>query len=426
MYHIGKLKGKMKKGNYWIFVIKCIAVIFFVTSTAWLFKAFFLESYPDFRGYYYGPYYFLKGINPYEGAQLLHTQYVYPPIVLLLFSLLTFLPYGIAQSLWLVISFVCYGVSLYLLSKIFGLRFFSTINLLFVSLASISFPVKFTFGMGQINHVILLFLVIALLLLKKKKDFYAGVFLGISLAIKLFPLFLPLYFFFYSSFDIKKDKIVELKKRGAFIFSIAHRYIWVKPRQILQNLKVLTGIIAVGVVSVLLMFMFVPRMLNEYFIFEILPSFFTSWKLDYYNQALSGFIGRSLGTGQFETLIKLIISFIISTGVIYIITKNKRLDFATVSLKFGLLITVSLILNNFSWQHHFVWLIIPFYATFYYLQRFGFSKKYFAGLIISYLLVSTNFNDPLVLPTLFQSHVFYGTLVLLALNIRLLFLKNEK
>jgi len=34
--------------------------------------------------------------------------------------------------------------------------------------------------------------------------------------------------------------------------------------------------------------------INVFFYRNVLPTFFGSWKMDYYNQSLSGFVGRSM------------------------------------------------------------------------------------------------------------------------------------
>jgi hypothetical protein len=243
--------------------------------------------------------------------------------------------------------------------------------------------------MGQLNMLVLSLMVYSLWLLKKKKEFASGIVLGISLIIKLFPILLPVYF------------LLSLKG------------------------KILLGVLTSFLITALLVVVFVPFQTYSQFIFNVLPSFVTSWKLDYYNQSLAGFVGRSFGTGELGNALKTAFSLSIVFMTFFIVLKNKQMDFVTFSLKLGTLITASLLINTFSWQHHFVWLIIPFYITFFYLIKHKSDKKYLILLFISYFLVSMNFKDSNFLPVLFQSHVFYGTLILLFIDFKLLF-DNKK
>jgi uncharacterized membrane protein len=238
--------------------------------------------------------------------------------------------------------------------------------------------------MGQINIYVLLLLVISLFLLRRKREVASGVFLGISLVVKLFPILLPAYFLF------------KLQK------------------------KILGGIFISLLLSVLSVVIFIPVKIYSEFLFSVLPTLLSSWKLDYYNQALSGVIGRSFGTVEFSIILRYILTVILFSITFIAVFKNKKKDFPSISLRFGTLITASLLINTFSWQHHFVWLIIPFYATFFYIRKFKVGKKYIAALLISYFLISINFAHPEMLPLLLRSHVFFGAFLLLLLDSHLL------
>lgn len=377
--------------------ISIFAWFFFFSSLLWLMKALFLGYYPDFSGYYYGSKYLLENSNPYFGGGSLFTSYVYPPIVLILFLPFTILTFQTAEIVWTILSLIFLLSSLYLLSKIFELRFFSSLNLFLMSLVFISFPSKFSLGMGQINMLVLMLLVISLWFLKQKREFASGVLLGVSLAIKLFPVLLPVYFIV--------DSCLRRNDR--------------------ERWKVSLGIFASLLISVLLVLIFVPPKIYSEFI-SVLSSLVSSWKLDYYNQSFAGFTGRSFGTGEFANVLKLILSGVVVFTAFFAVIKNKQKDFLITALKFGTLITASLLINTFSWQHHFVWLIIPFYVAFFYLKTNRFEKKYFAVLFVSYFLISINFANPQILPAISQSHVFFGTLILFALNIYLLLVKIQK
>lgn len=395
MYHIYNSKFKVQKINQLLFLL---SIVFCLVFFLWLLRALFLGFYPDFSGYYYGSKYLFSGLNPYLGGGSLYTQYVYPPVVLILFFPFTLFNFQTAEIAWTILNFILLFASLFYLSKIFSINFFSKTNLLLMSLVFISFPTKFTLGMGQINILVLWLMVYGIWLMKKRKEFLSGIFLGVSLVIKLFPILLPVYF------------LLNFNK------------------------KILLGMFVSFIAPVLLVLFFIPQKIYLNFVFQTFPTLITSWKLDYYNQALSGVIGRSFGTGSFSTSLKIILSSIVVFITFFAILKNRQKDFVSTSLKIGTIITASLLINTFSWQHHFIWLIIPFYASFCYLRAsatsmFAKQKKlkvwYFVILGISYILISMNFSDPKVLPILFQSHVFFGTLILLFLSLKLLFLEQS-
>lgn len=395
----------MKKSK----LINILVGIICLAAFIWLCKVFLLGNYPDFNTQYYVPKMMLQRINPYSGGSQLFTPQVYPPTVFFVFFPLTFLSVIQASYVYTTLSIFSLVFSLYLLSKIFNVNFLGTQNLIFMTFAVISFPVKFTLGMGQINMFILLLMTLTLLFIKNRKNLIAGIFLGLAIVIKLFPLFLPLYL------------LIKFKKgnRGMAI-PWTRVKVWIQKKQLANDLEVLDGMLLVIVISMFLIALFIPKDYILHFFFVTIPSLSSSWKLDYYNQALSGFIGRGLGVGELANIIKIVLGLIITFITLYLIGKNEKEGIFPDSLKFGILITLSLIVNNFSWQHHFVWLIIPFYITFIYLKNINAKLFPYFILGISYILVSINFKDPQILPIFLQSHVLFGALILLMLNLFLL------
>jgi hypothetical protein len=177
----------------------------------------------------------------------------------------------------------------------------------------------------------------------------------------------------------------------------------------------LTFVISLFLLS-LFAFIIIGSKVNLYFYQHLLPTFLSGWKTDYYNQALTGFIGRSLPYDLFsQTLVNLLSLFFIlsSTLVIFKARKNKEL----VNMSFGLLITLNLIVNNFSWQHHFVFLLFPFLATLFYVQTIKNNFRLLFLLFVSYVWVSFNLVNPYAVPILLQSHVLYGAVLLWLLEV---------
>lgn len=354
------------------------SILLFSISLIGLCRVLLLGYYPDFQTQYFVPQMVFSGTNPYEGGEGLYTPQVYPPTALFFFLPFSLISYDLAPTLYVLLSIAALFVSLLLLFKMYKIPYFSTKALILFSLAFIAFPTKFTLGMGQVNVFILLFLVVALYLQKKKSIFLSGIFLGVSFLIKLFP---TIYFGLCILLLIKSNTYK----------------------------KITLGITVAVAVGCIFSFVFVPKDSINGFL-NVLPSFFSSWKLDYYNQSIGGFVGRSFGQGLEATITKIIFSTLLICVTFYM-TLNKR-RYERVDLVFSTLLTLNLIINTFSWQHHFVWMIIPFIVTFHYLLKNN-MKMVTGGLVLSYLLIAANFRDPGVLPIVLQSHVFLGAVILL-------------
>lgn len=354
--------------------VKIFSALFFLASLAILLKALFLNFYPDFSQYYFGA----KSVNPY-----LHGV-IYPPLSIVIFALLTFLPFFLSEKIWTVLSFIALFFSVYLIFKIYKQQIFSTLGFLVLGLVCFSFPVKFTLGMGQINNFILLLFVSAIYFLNQKKNHLRSALLfSLSFSLKLFPAFILIYFLLARKW----------KWLSAFVISL--------------------------IILSLIAFVLAGPKINLYFYQNFLPTLLTGWKTDYYNQALTGFIGRSLAPGIFRELLKDVLSMafiLISFLVIFRTLKNEKL----LNMHLGLLVSLNLIVNNFSWQHHFVFLIFPFLATLFFVQNLKNNLKFIFIIFISYVLISFNLKNPSTVPVLLQSHVFYGAVLLWILEVYLI------
>lgn len=364
-----------------------LLAFFCLLSFLWLLKSLFIGYYPDFITQYKVPQLVFEGINPYRKNEALFTPQVYPPTEFIFFYPITFLSLSNASYLYTFFSILCIPLSLYLLAKICRIPLFSKKSLFISALTFISFPVKFTLGMGQINNYVLLLLAASLFFLSRKRMFRGGLFAGIAFSIKLFPVLLPLYFLY-----AKKIKVL-----AGFCF-------WI----------LISIVVTVTVID--------KKLLYDFFI-NILPTFLSSWKTDYYNQALSGFISRSFGVSQFSIILKSIVSIGVIGMSILALKKQKK---ENILLSFGLIITVNLLVNTFSWQHHFVWLVIPFYIAAAYYKKIKTHLLYFSLLGTAYLLVAGNISNPLLLPAILRDHVFFGTVILFGLLIKLLLRNTEK
>ena len=369
---------------------KYLPLTLFILSLFFIVKTLFLNYYPDFGQYYWGLKEIFQGSNPYVAGKSIFSITTYPPFVFILMSPLETLDYFFAERVWTLLSIVFLIGSVYLIFKINNEKMFSRIGFLISTLLfAFYFPIKFTLGMGQINFLILFLVTLSIYFLNKNKNYLTGTFLSLSIMIKFFPfLFLPY--------------LIILKK-------------W----------KILFSFIAVSIAILVFTLIVIKPAINIYFYKNILPTLLGGWKTDYYNQSLSGFLGRQMNNGFARELLRIFISLILVTVSFLVILKNNTKT-TIVNLSFSLLITLTLLINNFSWQHHFVWLLFPFITIFYFIKNKKLDWSYYFVLGLSFFLVGLNLENPNIFPVIFISHVFYGALILWGLNLYLLLKKTSE
>lgn len=251
-------------------------------------------------------------------------------------------------------------------------------SILFLTLVCSYFPVKYTLANGQINTFILLFVVFFVNWFVKKRDTLAGVILAITVTLKLFPLFILPYLIFIKRFSIIKSFFISLLIISFFAL------------------------------------MLIPFPVIFAYFNSILPLLFHEGGGTYYfDQSLSAFLARSINSyiaAQITKPLSLLILFIT-----YVILWKHRHNNKIELLSIGILLILNIILGNFAWQHHFIWLIVPYIITFIYLRDSQLSKKFYIILSISYLLTAANIPNPRLVPPILQSHVFYGAVILYCL-----------
>ncbi len=365
-----------------------LLIIFFTVSILILFRTLFLRNYPDFSGYYFGSKAIFENINPYLGGKNFFTPFVYPPFVALFFSPFLLVPFNIAEIIWEVMSLIFLFFSIVFLLKINNQKILSPIGIFLSILVFIFFPVKFSLGMGQINLLILVLICLSLFFYNRGKKTLTGFLFGLCILLKIFPILIFFYFL--------------LTKQWKILISL------------------IFTIIAGLVVSTL----FIKPSINIYFYTHTLPSLITGWRTDYYNQSLTGFLGRMGFTGSIGNLLKIFLSILTVLVTFMAAVKGNKSSKKFANLTIGSFITVNLLINNFSWQHHFAWFLIPLFFTFFTILSLKNNLKLFIILGISYLLTATNIKNPQLVPVFLQSHVFIGAFILWVLIVYLL-LKNK-
>ena len=307
----------------------------------------------------------------------LTTDNNYPPTAFLFSFLPSLLPEYLAEKVWTILSLSAFLISIYFLFKSITKKFSWMDFILIYLLAMLSFPIKFTFGLGQINFLILLFLVLVFYFFQNKRYLWSGGCIALAGAIKLTPIFLILYF---------------LKKR-------AYK-------------TVISSMLAFILINILAVILFGLDLIKYYYL-QVLPTIPPVGNAAYYNQALTGFLARL----EIPFLIAFVVNysfFGLLTLLSLIFTQKSNLNKLASLTEYGLFITSWLIGAGLSWQHHLVWLLIPFAAIFLYLKN-NKNKPIFYLTIISYLLISYNIKQSSLYQgfyTLWLSHELFGMLIL--------------
>lgn len=322
------------------------------------------------------------GLNPYKNP-IIFTGVGYPANTLLFYFPFHPFSYINALTLFTVTSLVSLAGSIYvslkLITKNPKLEYF----LLIFSLALLSFPTKFTLGMGQNNLISFFVLLLSYYSFKKQKPALSGILLGLAVAYK------TIFGFFFLFFLLKKQ------------FKILYY-------------ASLVIIISIGVVSY-----FSGFSVYQYYVDTVLPPLFNlEGREVYYNQGFLGFLSRITGSIQLRQLISLMFNLAI-IGVVGVKTLSSKND----NLVFSFFAISLVLVDSLSWQHHFVWLLSPFVV----LSNEVAKRRYFVGgllILISYLFVSWNFKNPETLGSfpvnLLLSNTFYGTTILAYVSYRLL------
>jgi alpha-1,2-mannosyltransferase len=355
--------------------IKIILYLIAILLALIVSKVFFQDSYLDFRVYFEAAINTLQYGDPYSTTDP-NMSYLYPPLTIILFLPLTVFSVTSAEKIWLVLSILLFILSLWILFKFLRISWRSYEGLAYSICCLVFFPFKFTLGMGQINMVILFFLILFLYFYEKQKTL-SGLFLTVAIFIKISPLL--------------------------FLGELFLRKQW----------NILFGVVVTALcLSIMSLFMF--PLPTAYYISSILPSISQAWPTAYYNQSLTGFLGR-LPVMAYMLIIArslIVLGVLVITSVIVKKYEKERNQLLVLSSIFPVL----LIISSFSWQHHFI-LLIPSYIILSHVVvcRNVFNRQTIVILIsilISYLLVGYNIKQPELMPVLVQSHVFYGTVML--------------
>jgi hypothetical protein len=321
---------------------------------------------PDFFYYYQAAQAMTSGVT--------RPIYVLPPASVLLYSPLGLLPYDVSQTIWVIASSVCLVLAVWKLGAMFSFHGWQ-IALIGI-LMYVSFPTRFTLGMGQVNLIALILIVSAVSLVRKKYTYIAGgLFAGAILLKPELVLLLPVFVWAkqWSLFGIVGALIIIGEVVARWILGTA-------------------AYTSVG---------------------TIVDGFIQGWGNAgvYYNQGLSGLLVRA-GVIQPWMYVVLMFGVLMTTMIVRI---KRPLPFE--SLLWSSM-PILMLGEPIAWQHHFVFLL----PTFVWLWVTKTNVVYRVLLLISFVLISVNFASPGFLDTmplgwLFASHGTVGVIVLWMLTL---------
>ena len=361
-----------------------VAVIFtfaLLWTTRSVFKIITTTA-PDFSVFWLTAKDLFSGQNPYQNREIF-TGLGYPVNTLLFYLPLLPFSYPQAQAIFTFLSIGAITSAIFLSSKLCAKKVDRQMFLLVVSLTFLSFPTKFTLGMGQNNAIALLLLLLGLFLYRKRKEELAGIAVGTSIALKTIFGFILLFFI--------------LKRRWRLIlYTVVPLLISVTLIAIINDIK-----------------------LYQYWATTVVPPLLNfEGREIYYNQGLIGFVSRTTD----NLALRRMASTLLSIALIFLAAIRTRKKGNEI-LQFSLWVITLLLVDTMSWQHHFVWLIFPFVVL---IREILERRKFFllGAMVVAYFLVSWNFKQPQLLmslpKSLLLSHTFYGTLFLYLINLRLL------
>jgi hypothetical protein len=331
------------------------------------------ESAPDFTQVRVSAQALLASKDPYHNPNLDYPN-GYPPLSEIFYLPFAPLPYHEGLGIFTYISFAAIVGSVFLCLKIVNKTVSWQVFILFLGITFLSFPTRFSLGLGQVNFIVLFLMLSAFFLeTNSKKSIQAGLLYGIAIALK------PVFGFFLLFFALQKS--------------------W---KLIITTLITVTSLITVTLILWPIQFWF-----SWYkSITDQLAGFTSNLLYIYVDQGVFSFLSRMISNFQLKFYFHWTITAISISLAVYRVIKNKNIN-----LGLSLFITTLLLFDIISWQHHYVWTIFPFtvllVAT---IKNKNLWTLYF--LLVALFLISWNYKQPSLHPVIFRSNQFYGGVIL--------------
>ena len=285
--------------------------------------------------------------------EVLFLTYNNPPLTAVLFAPLTLLPFPVAQTVFVLINNACYLLGLGLIWRALRARPLDVVLSLLLGVMLFYYAARQTFGLGQMNGLLVLMMGAAVMATVKEHDAAAGGWLALAAALKLSPAVLVLFF------------VARRRWRGVF------------------------GAVLVGGLLAIVMVMFTGSDTLGYFITQVLPNVGRG-SAAFPNQSLLGALYRltvpvsvvqsSDAIGDYAGLRLVWLLTVIGLGVISIwlvarATLNTR---SRVAVALSSFLVLGLLAGSLTWDHYLLWLGVPISALIvdwnraHWLRPFGF------------------------------------------------------
>ncbi|MEV6237026.1 glycosyltransferase 87 family protein [Lentzea sp. NPDC051838] len=281
--------------------------------------------YLDLQVYRTGGLVWLKGLPLYVGfphdLANFNLPFTYPPIAAVLFSGMTVLPVWLANTLMTMVSFVSLSVVCFVVTR----RLTPRTNVVWTVSAGVSVaafalePVHSTFLYGQVNLVLMAFVVVDCLAVTDRR--WRGMLVGLAAALKLTPLIFVLYFV------VRRD--------------------W---RAVFTSVATFFGVAGAG-------FVLAPHDSFEFWFNGLLDGSRVGGIAYMTNQSLRGVLHR-LNPGQSTEMVLWVVLSAIVVVLAVIAARRARHDVVALVA----IATAGLLVSPISWSHHWVWCVPAFLA----------------------------------------------------------------
>lgn len=267
--------------------------------------------------------------------------YLYPPFFAVLAAPLGALSYHAAHDVWYLINLA--ALAGFLVALVRSCRPAGVAEAAAAAiLAAVMWPALFTFGAGQANYVILLFVFGSLVAAERGKDAAAGLLIAAAAAIKLTPALLAAYFLWK-----RRWAIAAWTAGGLAAFTIASAAV-------------------------------VGMRAHSIYVTEMMP-LLARGCAHWVNQSVSAFLSRLAGADMFDwslappSLFVRAASTIVSLGFIAAaawVTRGAPRE-STFRLEFALILVTTLFISPISWIHHAVLSLPALFYLLFHLARHG-------------------------------------------------------
>ncbi len=297
--------------------------------------------------------------------------YVYPPFFAFVLIPVSYINTTITKILWFLSSlfFLYYAVFLLIKNTLPENKKDDKYYLYFFPLA---FTLRFimdNFALGQVNILIMFILVLTLYFFLTGKDFYAGLFLGLAISIKLTSIVILFYFIYRRKFHITIYSVISI----VFFLLIPSIAFGIKKNiQYLYEYSFIIKNFSDSTINNQSLFITVKRLLSP------IPP----WDNLYVNFAELNEFQINLITIFIFSIITIFLSYLFRSK-----PKNRRNS--NIYYEYSLVIICMLFFSPLSRKAHFVLLLIPHIFLFYYVLK----NNPGAGLIKYLLILSLIFNS---------------------------------